>query len=244
MTYRSKPFFAGAGLLLCLGVAQAGPLTVAMTTNNGTVPGTAITYTVGVTGGTARNIFPSATSDNAVWTWPGTSPNFPEFLSSFGGPQTLTLTFSAPVPLSSFVFGVSSISNATDTVTLGGGTGTLSDIDLSDNLQVYNGPGLPKANFNSSTGKITAGDSTQSSFNISLSNESIMLGSTSSNTISTLTLAAGLSSNYYQGSWVGDGYTVFVGFVQPSDAPEPGSAGLLLAGAALMGAKVRRMRRA
>ena len=87
-------------------VYAAGPINLSMTTSNGTVPGTAIAYTIAVIGndGGPRAIFPPGSSDNNIWTW---TNYFAEFLS-FGGPQTLTVNFSAPVPISAFVFGVNS----------------------------------------------------------------------------------------------------------------------------------------
>jgi hypothetical protein len=59
-----------------------------MTTTNGSVPGTVVTYRISDNGdGGPRNIFPGASSDSNVWTW---NNGFPEFLS-FGNPQTLTV---------------------------------------------------------------------------------------------------------------------------------------------------------
>lgn len=179
--------------------AQASPILVAMTTSNGTVQGTSISYTISVVGDNAgpRNIFPSASSDHDVWTWKG---GFPEFYS-FGQAETMTVTFSAPVPVSDVVFGVNSTSASTAHVTLSGGTATLSDINLSDSLQAYTGP-TGAAVYNSGTGVVTA----------SGQNQSLMLGSTSGDTITSLTYAAGASDGG------ADGYTVFVGFRQ---IPEP-----------------------
>ena len=152
-------------------------------------------YTISVVGDNAgpRNIFASASSDHDVWTWKG---GFPEFYS-FGQAETMTVTFSAPVPVSDVVFGVNSTSASTAHVTLSGGTATLSDINLSDSLQAYTGP-TGAALYNSGTGVVTA----------SGQNQSLMLGSTSGDTITSLTYAAGASDGG------ADGYTVFVGFRQ------------------------------
>jgi hypothetical protein len=208
-------------VVLLIGVqsAAAGPIHVEMTTSNGTVPGTSITYTIGIVGddGGPRNIFPSATSDHGVWTWPGPNPNFPEFLS-FGGPETLTVTFSAPVPVSDVVLGLNSTSASTSTLTLIGGTATTSSFDLSDSLNVYNGP-TGAANYNAATGVITAPGQ----------NQSIMLGSDLNNTITSFTLAAGASDGG------ADGYTVFVGFTQPAVTVVPGPSSLTLVATGALG---------
>ena len=133
----------GAVVLLLCGTrpVAAGPIQVEMTTTNGTVPGTSITYTIDISGddGGPRNMFNSATSDNGVWQWQGPNPNFPEFLS-FGEAETLTVTFSAPLPLSHLVLGVNSTSASTSTLSVSGGTGTTSSFNLSDSLQIYTGP--------------------------------------------------------------------------------------------------------
>ena len=218
------------GLGCILTAAYAAPITVEMTnTSPGTVPGTAITYTISVVGddGGPRNIFPSASSDNNVWTWPGPNPNFPEFLS-FGQAETLTVTFSAPLPINHVVFGINSTSASSSTLGVAGGTAATGDFDLSDSLQVYTGP-TGAASFNQSTGNITAAGQ----------NQSIMIGSTSSNTISSFTLSAGASDGG------ADGYTVFVGFTS-AVVPEPSQ--LILLGSALcfflLRSRIRGLKRA
>jgi hypothetical protein len=120
------------GLLCGTGTAVAS-IDVEMTTTNGTVPGTSIAYTISITGddGGPRNIFPAASSDNGVWTWPEPNPNFPEFLS-FGQAETLTVTFSAPLQLNHVVFGINSTSASSSMLTLNGAPTT--DINLSDSL--------------------------------------------------------------------------------------------------------------
>ena len=194
-----------------------------MTTANGTVPGTSTSYTISITGddGGPRNIFSSASSDNNVWSWTG---GFPEFLS-FGEAETLTVSFSAPIPLSDIVFGVNSTSASTDHVTLSGGNATLSDLDLSVSLQVYTGA-TGAAVFDSGTGEVTA----------SGQNQSLMLGSTSSDTITSLTYAAGASDGG------ADGYTVFVGFRQVP-VPEPATIASLASGLCLLWGIRRQARR-
>jgi hypothetical protein len=208
-------FLAGMGFAAM--PAQASSIPVVMTTSNGTVPGTSITYTIAITGddGGPRNIFPSASSDNGVWSWTG---GFPEFLS-FGMPETVTVTFSAPVPIDDIVFGINSTSASTSQLQLTGGTATTSDFNLTDSLEVYTGP-TGEASFDSSSGMIAAPGQ----------NQSIMIGSTSSATIDSFSLAAGASDGG------ADGYTEFVGFAQPQIAPvpEPSPAGLLGAALALL----------
>jgi hypothetical protein len=185
-----------------------------MTTTSGTVPGTSIDYAIAIAGddGGPRNIFPSASSDNGVWSWTG---GFPEFLS-FGTPETLMVTFSAPLPIDDLVLGLNSTSASASFLQLTGGTATTANFNLTDSLQVYTGPtGI--AFYDAGSGAITA----------SGQNQSIMIGSTSTNTIDSFTLTAGASDGG------ADGYTVFVGFDQPplNAVPEPSYLGLT--GAAL-----------
>jgi hypothetical protein len=207
---------------MALGSAQANTaIPVVMTTANGTVPGTGITYTIGISGDTGgpRNIFPSTSSDNGVWSWTG---GFPEFLS-FGTPETLTVTFSAPVPIDDFVLGLNSISDSTSTLTVAGGTAGTADFNLSDGLQVYTGA-TGDLIYTPATGVFTNNPGNGQ-------NQSLMLGSTSTNTVTSFTLSAGASDGG------ADGYTVFVGFVQPgsSSVPEPSTAILFGAGLGLLG---------
>ncbi len=201
-----------AGLSLVAIPAQASPIPVEMTTTNGVVPGTGISYTISAVGddGGPRNIFPSASSDSGVWSWTG---GFPEYLS-FGTPETVTVTFSAPVPIDDIVFGINSSSASVSELQLTGGTATTSDFNLTDSLQVYTGP-TGAAIYNPSNGDISAPGQ----------NQSIMIGSTSSATIDSFFLVAGASDGG------ADGYTEFVGFTQPPPAatPEPSYVGLLAA---------------
>jgi hypothetical protein len=187
--------------------ANASTTFVEMTTSNGIVPADGVSYTIGIVGdnGGPRNIFPSASSDNNVWTWTG---GFPEFLS-FGEAETLTVTFGSPVPIADFVFGVNSTSASTDQLTVSGGTAGVGDFNLTDSLQIYTGA-TGAAVYNSATGTVTAAGQ----------NQSLMIGSTSSNTVTSLSFAAGASDGG------ADGYTVFFGLA----TPEPGTAGLLLGG--------------
>jgi hypothetical protein len=215
---------------LCAGIgaflvpAYAGPISVVMTTSNGTVPGTSITYTINAVGddGGPRNIFPSASSDNDVWTWTG---GFPEFLS-FGTSETLTVTFSAPVPVDDFVVGVNSTSASMSQLQLSGGTAGTADFNLTDSLQVYTGP-TGAAIYDPSTGIVTAAGQ----------NQSLMIGSTSTNTVTSFTFAAGASDGG------ADGYTVFAGFVQNAAIPEPSTAVLLLCGLGLVFSRRLRAKR-
>ena len=204
--------------------AHAGPISVVMTTSNGTVPGTGITYTFDAVGddGGSRNIFPSASSDNDVWAWTG---GFPEFLS-FGTAETLTVTFSAPVPIDDFVFGVSSTSASVGQLELSGGTAGTADFNLTDSLQVYTGA-TGAATYDPSNGMVTAAGQ----------NQSLMIGSTSTNTVTSFSYVAGASNGG------ADGYTVFVGFVQNASVPEPAPAVLLWGGLGLIFSRRQRTKR-
>ncbi len=113
--------------------------------------------------------------------------------------------------ISDVVFGVQSTSNSTGQVTLSGGTATFADINLSDTIDsafLTHGAAL----YNSTTGAVTSGGQ----------DYSIMLGSDSANTITSL--------SYYNGgsNGGGDGYTVFVGLVQGTEVPEPSTALMFL----------------
>lgn len=180
-----------APLAFFLSPAHAGPILVEMTTTNGIVPGTGISYIVSAVGddGGPRNIFPSASSDNDVWTWTG---GFPEFLS-FGTAETVTVTFSSPVPVDDFVVGVDSTSASVSQLKLTGGTAETEDFNLTDSLQVYTGP-TGAATYDASNGDVTATGQ----------NQSLMIGSTSTDTVSSFSFAAGASDGG------ADGYTVFV----------------------------------
>jgi hypothetical protein len=168
--------------------AQSAPIDLTMTTSNGTVPGTAITYTISNNGGSPRAIFPPGSSDHNVWTW---TNSFAEFVS--GEAQTLTVTFSAPVPISAFVFGVNStVTGSTGQLTLIGGTAGVADFNLTDSILA-----TPGAVYDPSTGQISN----------TVVNGSIMVGSNSPKTVTSFT--------YANDSDFGDGYTVFFGLVQP-----------------------------
>jgi len=205
------------GLALCatfggsLVSLHALPIQVNMTTTNGVVPGTGIGYTVSSTG-SARNVFASASSDNAVWSWTG---GFPEFVAA--GAQTLTVTFDNPVALNRFVFGIVSTWNSTSQLNLVGGNATFADFNVFDTLQVYTGM-TGAATYNPATGVVTSGGQ----------DRSLMIGSDSTNTVTGFSFAAGPSLG---GS---DGYTVFVGFTDAAEVPEPATAMMLLAGLGLL----------
>lgn len=212
-TLRKAAALAFASLAVVLESASATPIHVEMTTTNGVVPGTGISYTLTDNGnGGARNIFPAASSDNGTWSW---NNGLPEYLS-FGSAQTLIVTFNAPISIDHMVLGINSTSSSTSQLALSGGTATTADFNLTDGLQVYTGAtGL--AAYTAATGVITA----------SGQNQSLMLGSSSTNTISGFTLTAGASDGG------ADGYTVFVGFTQAT-VPEPATIALFGVGLGLL----------
>ncbi len=187
--------------------AQAGAITVAMTTADGVDPLSGVSYTISDPNGTVRIIFPGAgSSTNNVWAW---NSSISEYETSFA--QTVTVTFASPVPISDIVFGVSSTSFTTGQVTLTG-SATLADLDLQD---TRGGDTGGAASYNSTTGAITS----------SAQDQGVMLGSDSMDTITAL--------SYFNPASEGgaDGYSVYVGFVQGTGTPEP-SSGLLFLGAA------------
>ena len=182
--------------------AQAQEL-VTTQTSNGIVPNPGISYTITDTG-TARAIFPAGSTDNNVFHW---TNRFQEFLTT-GGPQTLTVNFSAPVSVSQIVLGANSYyPSASIVLTVAGGTATTADFDLGDGLQALTGP-TGAGSYNRTTGAFgaTGGD------------QSFMIGSTSANTITSFTLTA---NNF-------EGYTLFFGTVNTAAVPEPGSVALLV----------------
>lgn len=200
---KSKVFGIVAVLLALSAPADAAILMYTTTASSGVVPGTSIDYTLTDAGGTPRNVFPGATSDNGVWTWTG---GFPEFLTA--GPQTLTVTFSDPVKASAILFGLDSTSASTSSFTVSGGTADTADFNLTDSLNVYNGDtGI--ATYNAAAGTITAPGQDQS----------IIIGSSSGDTLTQLVLHAGASDGG------ADGYTAFFGLTEP--VPEPSSIVLL-----------------
>ena len=222
-----KLFFSLPALILacCLPQwAQAHALVfeVVTTITDGTVPDTNIDYTITSTG-TGREIFAPGFSDTGLWFWLN---DFPEFVST--GTQTLTVNFSAPVPVSSLVLGVNSISNSVFTLTVSGGTATTNDFDLSDGLAALNATGL------------TQYDGTSGQFTATAADQSLMIGSTSTNTITQLSIT---------GDNGGDCYTLFFGTASPinpfvpTSVPTLNQAGLIALMFALFGFAAFRLRR-
>ena len=170
---------------------QAQSIEVATTTSNGTVSGTAITYTI-TASGMAREIFSPNSSSFMIWNW---TNNFPEFVGV--NIQTLTADFSAAVSLNRLVIGVNSI-GVDATVAVSGGTASTSDFDLNDGLPSTYG-GSTDRTFTPASGLI----------DVTGVNQSIMIGSTSSNTVTQLSITT-LDNG-------GDGFTLFFGTV-PAEA--------------------------
>lgn len=192
---------------------------ITLQTSNGVVPNPGIAYTITDTNGTPRAIFPSGSSDNNVFLW---TTRFNEFVLLSGGLQTLTVNFAAPVSINQIVLGAESYyNNQSIFLTVAGGTATTADFDLTDSLQALTGP-TGTGSYNGATGRIDATGADQS----------IMIGSTSANTISSFTITANNS----------EGYTLFFGTVNASAVPEPGSVALLV-GVAVAGAGFARKRR-
>jgi hypothetical protein len=199
--------------------AQATPIMVEMTTTNGVDPLSGVSYTVSDPNGIVRIIFSgSGSSTNGVWAW---NNSISEFETAFA--QTLTITFASPVPISDLVFGVSSTSFTTGQITLTG-SATFADLDVKDKRSSDTGGA---ATFNPTTGTITS----------IAQDQGLMLGSDSSDTITAL--------SYFNPASEGgaDGYTVYVGFVQGSAAPEPSTGLLLLSAAAALLLGGRRLMR-
>ncbi len=179
----------------------ASPIPINFATSGGAVAGTAITFTLSEVGGTVR-VDPSAGESNAdTWSW--SAGGYSELVAVAG--ESLTVNFSSPIPVDLIVFGAESVSNYAPTnlttLTLSGGNATTADFTVTDGLSVLTGPtGL--ASYNPATGVITPTSNDQS----------LIVGSTSTDTITSLTLSA--SGND------GDGYAIFFGTVA---APGPGS---------------------
>ena len=198
-------FNAGIAVFLFLGIAarSQGDTLVNLLNSNGTVPGTSTTYTI-TDNGTAQSVLEVAgNSDSHIWNW---TSGFSEF-STFGGLQTLTVNFSVPVSINRIVTGVRNVGNSITTFSVSGGSASISDINLMDGLFTH-----PPAAYNSITGVITS----------SGGNDSLMIGSTSANTLTSFSLSTPTSG-------AGEGtYTQFFGLTAATAAtPEPGSVALL-----------------
>ncbi|MFK5895079.1 MAG: IPTL-CTERM sorting domain-containing protein [Pseudomonadota bacterium] len=174
-------------------VSSAAPTTAAITTTtaDGTVPGTSITYTITSDTGTPRAIAAAGESNSGIWSW---TNNFPEFVT--GNTQVMTVIFSAPVPINRLVLGVNSI-GVNSTLVVAGGTASTVDFDLTDGIP-YGGATL--IGYRGLTGLFAVGAADQS----------LMIGSTSTNTITQLTLTS-LDNG-------GDGYTLFFGAIDAAAA--------------------------
>ena len=201
VTFSNVVFANDPGSVGLQGGASSGPTPISLTTTNGTVPGTSITYTISNTGGTPRNIFPSGTSDQNLWSW----TSFPEFLAA-GTPISLAVTFSAPIPANRLVWGANSVTPPSATkFTPSGGTASAADFNLTDGISAVRATG--PASYNASTGTITANSQ----------DVSLMVGSASTNTLTSFTISATNNST--------DGYTVFFGFTAASAGTTSGGAG-------------------
>jgi hypothetical protein len=217
-------FTTGIAVFLCLGVAARcqGDTLINLLSANGTVPGTSTTYTI-IDNGAAQSVSPNVgNSNNHTWNW---TTGFSEF-SAAGGQQTLTVNFSAPISISQIVTGIRDAANTTTTFAVSGGSASTSDFNLTDGLFAQ-----PAAIYNSITGLIVS----------SGANGTLMIGSTSSNTLTSFSLSTPTSG-------VGEGtYTQFFGLNAGAAAtPEPGSIALLgsiaLSGGLFAVRKLRRSR--
>ena len=195
----------GIAVLVCLGIAtrSQGDTLINLLSSNGTVPGTSTTYTI-TDNGTAQSISPNVgNSNNNFWHW---TTGFPEF-TTIGGQQTLTVNFSAPVSINRIVTGIRDAANTTTTFAVSGGSASAFDFDLADGLFAQSA-----ASYNSLNGVITS----------SGANGTLMIGSTSSNTLTSFSLSTPTSG-------AGEGtYTQFFGLTSGTAVtPEPGSVALL-----------------
>jgi PEP-CTERM motif len=222
---RMKKVLAFAACLIVASASQAiaAPIVVDMVGGNGTLPGTSITYTVS-SNVPATVVFPgsSGSSTNGVFQW--VTP-FNEYVGT--NAISTTITFSQAIPVSRIVAGVDSIieSGTGFNLSLSGGTATTNDFTLSDGLNTHvpGGPAMydpATGNFSSNT---PGGD-----------DQSVMIGSTSSATVTSLTLV---------GNDNGDGWATFFGVTTAAAVPEPSSFVLAAIGAVGMIAGSGRLRR-
>lgn len=202
MTFKTTSKLSAFLLLAFASQSQAATL-VDLDITNGIVPGTSISYTIEDTGGTPQTIATPGTTDGGIWSW----NNFDDFLSA-SGYQELLVHFSAPLEISRLVLGATSLSSSAQLV-LFGGTTTTADFNLSDGLQSLTGPtGL--LSYNGATGAFTNTGT----------NQSLMIGSNSSKTITDFSLT--VTNNP-------DAYSLFFGFT-PAAVPAPSSLVLMAIG--------------
>ena len=212
--------------------AVASPIEANFVTSNGTLGNTGITYTITSNAASTRDhTSPPYTSDHGKFT---TNSDLHEFLDNYAGANmTTTITFSEAVEakyvVASFdnIIGGGLSTGEYAVLSVSGGTATTASFDVTDTAHSIFGNGT-NIGYNPGNGQIGIGD---------LSGNSILIGSTSSDTLTKLSL-------YVQQP--NTGFLEGIGVVTPAAAvPEPSTLGLLgLGGIGLVVQAFRRRRTA
>ena len=217
------------GSTIAAGRVYAGAIDVDFVTSNGRLGTTGVTYTVTSNAAEIRTLTsPPYSSDNATFT---THSDLGQFLDNYAGANmTTTITFSEAIAAKNVVALFDNIIGGGPNIgqlaqiTVSGGTATTADFDVTDTGHSIFGNGT-FINYNPANGHVGIGD---------LNGNSILIGSTSKKTLTTLTL-------YAQQPYTG--FLEGVGVVHNATVPEPSSLALLgLGGAGIALQTIRRRR--